>query len=154
MTTATADKTSNYIKEQESIHILATSEEEARLMEAQVIAEGGTLRRTTIWKGVVPPNSFINIDAYTRMSTPEYFFLRKCNTMPYEGAVVLGNELCGYYTTKLTCPDYPIWYWEALNEPRTTKAKLEAYLRQCEDAPEVQLALDILPHVEDGRAMP
>ena len=145
---------STAIAAMEHVHVLATSEEEARMMEAQVVAEGGNLTRTTIWKGVVPEGSFTDIGDNMRMSTAEYFFLRKANELPFEVAVLLGTELCGLYATCLTVSDFPIWYWESVPEQRTTKAKLEAYLLQCPDAPECQRALKVLAQVEDGKEMP
>lgn len=145
---------STAIANMEHVHVLATSEEEARLMERQVVAEGGNLTRTTIWQGVVPEGSYMDICEGVRMSTPEFFFLRKSNELPFRTAIALGTELCGLYATHLTCSDFPIWYWESIPEQRTNKAKLEAYLLQCPDAPECQRALKVLAEVEDKQYMP
>ena len=136
------------------VHVLATNETDAHRMEQEVQAAGGRVSRTTIWKGVVPEGSYMPIDEYTRMSTPEFFFLRKANEYPHDLAVTIGNELCGYYATQITVPSLPDWYWESIPEQRTTKAKLTAYLQQCPNAPECQHALQILDEVEDGRMMP
>lgn len=138
----------------DNLHVLATCEEDARLMEAQVQANGGTVARTTIWKGVVPEGSYMDIGDNMRMSTPEFFFLRKANEMPIDIAILLGTELCGLYATCLTVSDFPVWYWESIPEQRTTKAKLEAYLLQCPDAPECKHALKVLAEVVDGQTMP
>lgn len=142
------------ITESSRVHILATNEDEAKLMEQNVISQGGKLGHTTIWRGVVPPNSFTQIDEYTRMSTPEYFFLRKCAEFNDDIARCIGNELVGYYATCYTRPDLPVYGIVQLDKQRTTKARLRAYLLQCPDAPECQHALEILDTMDEGMPFP
>lgn len=137
-----------------TVQILATNETEAAVMQASAEAQGSRVTGTAIWTGVIPPHSYVMLDEYTRMSSPEFFFLRKANELPFEEAVSLGNELCGLYATARTCPDFPFWYWESIPEQRTNVETILAYLLQVPDAAECQVALKVLAYVEDGRTMP
>jgi hypothetical protein len=132
------------------VHLIATSNDEADRMEANVKAAGGHVTRTTVWHGVVPEGSYTQIDECTRMATAEFFFLRKCAQLSDSLAVALGTELCGYYATSYTIPSLPAYAVVPMDEQRTTKDKLRAYLNQCPDAPECQHALDILDAVKEG----
>ena len=137
-----------------SCQILATSETEAQYMSQRAEAQGSRVTGATVWRGVIPPNSYVEIDEHTRMSTAEFFFLRKANELPFEEAVSLGNELCGLYATARTVHDFPFWYWESIPEQRTSVEKILEYLLQVPGAVECQVALKVLAYVEDGRTMP
>ena len=115
---------------------------------------GAHVTGTLVWEGIIPPNSYMWIDAYTRMSTPEFFFFRKANQIPEAEAIALGDELCGYYATSATKSDFPSWYWESIPEQRTTKELINAYLQPVADTDEGKQALAILAKVTDGKEMP
>lgn len=105
------------------------------------------------WNGPVPNGSFMKINSYVRMSTPEYFFLRMANGMPFDTAVKIGMELCGKYATSLTRPDLKDDY-VFLMEPRTTKERIAAYLEQIIDTEEGKKALDVLECVVESASTP
>lgn len=128
--------------------ILASSEEEAQAMRERAEESGATVRGVTVWTGPVPEEgSFEYISPTTRMSTPEYFFLRKANTLPDADAIATGDELCGYYATHLTRPDLAPGEVIPIDEPRTSVERIRAYLAQVEDTPEGKRALDIINRV-------
>ena len=85
-----------------NIEILATSEDEAAYMKDLAQANGRHVRGVSVWDGPIPDGSFETISGTTRMSTPEYFFLRKSNQLPFAKAIMMGMELCGKYRTLLT----------------------------------------------------
>ena len=136
------------------VQVLASSDVEAAAMAAQAELQGAQVVSAHVWTGIIPPNSFIDIAPNTRMSTPEYFFFRKANSLPEEEAVAIGNELCGYYASSLTRPDLPSWYWAAIPSQRTTKALLAEYLAPVAETAEGKKALHVLSLVVDGREMP
>lgn len=105
------------------------------------------------WSGPEPDGSFVSIDRDVRMSTPEFFFLRRANTLPFAEAAQVGMELCGKYRTKLTCPSIGD-RWDFLVEPRTTKKKIHRYLSQIKDTEEGKKALGVLSMVEDNSCTP
>jgi hypothetical protein len=88
-----------------------------------------------------------------RMSTPEYYFLRRANTDDERTAIAIGDELTGHYRTSLTCHDLDESVIEAC-KPRTTVTKLRAYLTQIHDTPEGARALNVLELVHEGRDEP
>lgn len=104
------------------------------------------------WNGPEPDGSFMYGKCF-RMSTPEFFFLRRANMLPFAQAAEIGMELCAKYRTKLTCPSIGDGY-DFLFEPRTTKKKIRHYLSQIEDTKEGKKALDVLSAVEDNSCTP
>jgi len=131
----------------------ARDREEADNMREAYEARGGehAISGVTLWDGPVPPvGSYEHIDEFTRMSTAEFFFLRKANTLSTRDAVALGNELCGYYATRLSRPDIAPGIVLEVMRPRTTTARLREYLAQVADTPEGRRALCVLAHVEDN----
>ena len=137
-----------------TVQILATSETEAEIFTAGAEQAGMQVTGALIYTGIIPPNSYMWIDPYTRMSTPEFFFFRKANQLPEAEAIALGDELCGYYATSATKSDFPSWYWESIPEQRTTKNLINAYLQPVANTPEGKQALAILAKVTDGKEMP
>lgn len=136
-----------------NVQILATSEEEGELMRCAARENGQYVRGVSVWEGPIPKNSFEVISDSTRMSTPEYFFLRKANQLPFAEAVQLGIELCGKYRTVLTQYDRGEGY-DFLKRPRTTKEKLRHYLRDIRGTKEGKRAKRVLRHVIDECSSP
>ena len=137
----------------DSYVLLARDEDEARRMRQanEAREDGHAIRGVTLWGGPVPPvGSYEHIDEYTRMSTAEFYFLRKANTLDVTDAIAMGNELCGYYATKLSRIDLAPGVVIEVTQPRTTTARLREYLAQVADTPEGRRALCVLAHVEDG----
>lgn len=141
--------------ELESVQILAKSEDEATLMSMAAKATGNVVRGQTIWTGPVPERgSFTWVRSNIRMSTPEYFFLRKANTLGIIDAAILGMELCGKYRTSITSPDMPEDKYEFLTDTRTSTAVIRDYLMQIKGTPEYERAIKVLNLVSDRCASP
>ena len=136
------------------VQILATNDEEAALYTMGAEVRGSKVKGATIWTGITPPNSFIELAPGVRMSTPEYFYLRVANTRPREEAIAVAEEITGYYVSHLTSPDLPEWYWESRVEPATTIEKLVEYLMPVVGTVEGQTALKLLNFVEGGHTQP
>lgn len=137
----------------DSIEILATSDEEAERMSDAARGNGQRVRGVSVWDGPVPPGSYEDISSSMRMSTPEYFFLRKANQLPFALAVCLGMELCGKYRTALTQYDRGKGY-DFLMQPRTSKADVRRYLREIRNTKEGKRAKRVLRYVTDECASP
>jgi hypothetical protein len=109
-------------------HILATSEDRAEEMAMNVRLLGGNVRRTTIWKGVVPPNSFHHIGFNVRMSAPEFFLFRKMAQNSDVDARTYACEMLGTVATSLTMSDLDEGEYAVLEEPRLTVPEMLDYL--------------------------
>lgn len=136
-----------------NVEIVASSEEEGARMRAAAHSKGQYVRGISVWDGPVPKGSFEAISETTRMSTPEYFFLRKANQLPFVEAVCMGIELCGKYRTQLTQYDKSEGY-DFLKTPRTSKDTLRHYLRDIRNTKEGKRAKRILRHVLDQCSSP
>ena len=136
-----------------NVEIVATSEEEGERMRDAARSAGQYVRGVSVWDGPVPKGSFETISGTTRMSTPEYFFLRKSNQLPFAEAVSMGMELCGKYRTSLTQYDRGEGY-DFLKYSRTSKAALRRYLRDTHGTKEGKRAKRILRHVVDDCSSP
>ena len=139
--------------EPSNVEIVATSEEEGERMRAAARNGGQYVRGVSVWNGPVPKGSFENISDTTRMSTPEYFFLRKSNQLPFAQAVSMGIELCGKYRTSLTQYDRGEGY-DFLKESRTSKSVIRRYLRDARGTKEGKRAKRVLRHVVDDCGSP
>lgn len=137
----------------ESVEILASSLEAAELMRKNAERDGRHVRGTTIWEGPIPKGSYEDLGSGIRMSTPEFFFFRKVNQMPFFDAVSLGNELCGKYRTACTQHDHDDGY-DFLSRTRTTKARLRSYLRGARGTKECKRAKRVLRHMVDECGSP
>lgn len=137
----------------ESVEILATNDAEATYMSKRAEMSGRKVRGVTLWDGPVPEGSFIFITPTMRMSTAEYFFLRKVNELPLPEAVRVGLELCGKFHTSLTQYDLTDNY-DYVRTVRTTKAKLSKYLRGCANTKEGRRAKRVLRHVAENCPSP
>lgn len=135
------------------VEILATSAEEAERMSAAARYRGQHVRGVSLWQGPVPSGSFEVISDTTRMSTPEYFFLRKANQLPFAKAVNMGIELCGRYRTVLTQYNKGDEY-DYIKKPRTTVNRLRHYLREARGTKEGKRAKRILRYVIDECGSP
>lgn len=133
----------------EKIIILATSERQAADMRADAEGDGIEVKSTTVWEGPVPPNSYMFVAPFIRMSTPEYYLFRKCNTLDRWEAVVLAAEMFSHYATWKTCHNEEFGHIERLDEPRTTPRHMAAYLRPVADTPEAMVAADVVREAAD-----
>ncbi len=136
-----------------NIEILATSEDEAAYMKDLAQANGRHVRGVSVWDGPIPDGSFETISGTTRMSTPEYFFLRKSNQLPFAKAIMMGMELCGKYRTLLTQFNRDEGY-DLIKTPRTTKDVIKHYLSDIRNTKEGKRARRILRYVEDECSSP
>ncbi|MDO4797448.1 MAG: hypothetical protein Q4A01_05440 [Coriobacteriales bacterium] len=141
---------------QDTIHnveILAADEESGRHMKAFAEHEGRYVRNVSIWDGPTPEGSYADIGPTMRMSTPEFFFLRKANQLPFADAVSMGNELCGKFRT--SCTQYSLTDgYDFLAKPRTNKARLRKYLRGARGTKECKRAKRVLRYVVDECSSP
>ena len=109
-------------------HIIATSQEAADEMELNVRLLGGSVEKTTIWKGVVPPNSFRHIGWNVRMSMPQFFLFRKMAQNSDIDARTYACEMLGTVATSLTMSDLDEGEYVVLEEPRLTVPEMVDYL--------------------------
>lgn len=130
------------------IEIIASSDEEAEFMRMVAHGDGKHVRGVSVWEGPVPPGSFEVISDTMRMSTPEYFFLRKANQLAFPEAVCMGMELCGKYRTILTQHNKEDDY-DFLKRPRTSKDAIRHYLRDIRETKEGKRAKRVLRYVMD-----
>ena len=137
----------------DDVQILAPSREAANAMMAAAREDGQSVRGVSIWEGPVPEGSFRQLSPTMRMSTPEFFFMRKANELPLACAVDLGNELCGRYRTPITSQDLDEGY-EYFTQSRTTKARIRKYLRGGHGTRECKRAKRVLRYVADDCCSP
>lgn len=136
-----------------NVQIVASSQEEADRMRADARREGRYVRGISVWEGPVPKGSFENISESMRMSTPEYFFLRKANELPFVQAVAMGIELCGKFRTIVTQYNRGDDY-DFLRSTRTTKTRIRSYLRGARGTKEGKQAKRVLRYVFDECCSP
>lgn len=137
----------------DEIEILATSDAEAQRMRSEAERNGQSVRSVNVWDGPIPQGSYRDISGNMRMSTPEYFFFRKSNQLPFPVAVSLGIELCGKFRTSLTQYTREDGY-DFFREPRTTKARIRSYLRGARGTKEYKRAKRVLRHVVEDCCSP
>jgi len=109
-------------------HILATSKEAADEMELNVRLIGGNVKKTTIWEGIVPPNSYTRIGWNVRMATAEFFLFRKMAQNSDVDARTYACEMFGTIATSLTMSDLDEGEYAVLEEPRLTVPEMVDYL--------------------------
>ena len=136
------------------VEIIAGSEEEGERMADCVRMRGSTVKGVSVWTGPVPPDSFTYYAPGVRMSTAEYFFLRKANQLTLPEAVRLGNELCGKFRSRVTEGCAPTGDYAFLRVPRTDTGYIGSYLSKVADTEEGRKALEVLGLVVDGAASP
>jgi len=117
----------------EKLHILATSEEEERYMSECAKSMGNDVRKTTVWDGIVPPNSYMPYGFGVRMSTPEYFLFRKMARSNDIDARTYACEMFGHVGTSLTCTYLEDGEFVKLDEPRLTVDEMLIYLTPVAD---------------------
>ena len=123
-------------------------------MADSVRMRGSAVKGVSVWAGPVPPDSFTYYAPGVRMSTAEYFFLRKANQLPLPEAVRLGNELCGKFRSSLTEGCAETGDYAFLRVPRTDRDYIGNYLSKVADTEEGKRALEVLDLVVDGAASP
>ena len=136
------------------VEIVACSEEEGEMMARSVQMRGSVVKSVSVWTGPVPPDSFTYYAPGVRMSTAEYFFLRKANQLTLPEAVRLGNELCGKFRSGVTEGCAPVDDYTFLRVPRTDTDYIGNYLSKVADTEEGKRALEVLGLVVDGAASP
>ena len=141
------------LEDDRPIEILAPTQEIADCVSKLARAEGHNVTGTVLWDGPVPDGSFEDYAPHMRMSTAEFFFLRKANELPLCEAVDLGNELCSHYRTKATAHNMDGGY-DYLAKPRTTKARIRRYLRGARRTREGKRAKRVLRLVADECGSP
>ena len=137
----------------DNVEILARSVEEGEAMRAAARSDGRHVRKVSVWEGPVPEGSFEMLSSGLRMSTPEYFFFRKANQLPFAEAVQLGCELCGKYRTSITQYDAGEEY-DYLVHARTSTSILRSYLRGARGTKECKRARRVLRYVSDSASSP
>lgn len=123
------------------------SNESIDALRSRMESKGIKVSGSNIWDGPIPDGSFVALSPSMKMATPEFFFLRKANQLPFDEAVALGDELTGLYETRLTTYSMPEGEMSPLSEPRITKIELYAYLWQIDDTDEGKRALEVLDKV-------
>ena len=109
------------------------------------------------WDGPVPEGSYRRNCNDKLVSTPEFLFLRRANELTLPEAVLVGNELCGFFISAgvPACElPKPADNYFVLFDFRTYKGKLRAYLDTIKDTPEGKRALEVLDYVAEGCANP
>ncbi|MDO4399704.1 MAG: hypothetical protein Q4D27_02005 [Coriobacteriia bacterium] len=74
-----------------------------------LVGSDSSYHRTHRWRAHVqrsplPPNSILDIGLNRCMTSPEFFFLRTAPKLSLVQAVLLGMELCGWYSTLMSAP--------------------------------------------------
>jgi hypothetical protein len=136
-----------------NVQVIASSKAEAKRMREATRQAGQYVRGISVWEGPVPSGSFEVVSGNMRMSTPEYFFLRKANELSLPEAVRMGMELCGKYRTVITQYDRGSDY-DFIRVPRTTKARIRSYLRGARGTKEGKRAKRVLRLIEDECCSP
>ena len=138
----------------DSVELIDTKEHtnNAKLLDKMGVEVIGRKR----WDGEVPEGSFMFINPYMRMSTPEFYFFRKCQELSHEDAIELACTLMSHYSTHLICPDLQDGEFELKDETHTTFDRLYEYLMRfepCEERDEALSALsDALPYLDGYEA--
>lgn len=127
----------------ETVEILATSDEKAKEMNELAERTGQRVHKTSVWTGIVPPDSFIEMGIF-RMARAEYMFFRKANQLDEEDAVLLGANLLCPFNTHLTSPSLSEGEVMYRGEPHMTYESMREYLKPVMDEPEAKEALRIL----------
>lgn len=135
------------------VKILANNVVDGATMKNDAEAEGMKVDKVLVWDGPCPDGSFTYYAPGVRMSTPEYYFLRKANWLPFGKAVCLANELIGKYRSALTEGEDNGDY-DFLRDIRTDKECITAYLSQIDSTPEGKLALEVLDCAVETCATP
>lgn len=153
---ATSDRVDSAMAREDSlddVEIVAPSQEVGDVMRERAEQDGRHVRNVSVWNGPTPPGSYEDIGPTMRMSTPEFFFLRKSNQMSFVDAVSMGNELCGKFRT--SCTQYSLTdEYDFLTNPRTTKNRLRQYLRGARGTKECKRAKRVLRHVVEDCSSP
>jgi hypothetical protein len=110
----------------------------------------------TKWDGIVPEGSFIVINPYMRMSTPEFYFFRKCQELSHEDAMELACTLMSHYNTSMTTPKLGDGEVERTDEAHTTYNEMLEYLLRINPCVESDAALsalhDAMPYLDGYEA--
>lgn len=129
-----------------SVKILATNNDEAKAMTDAAEMLGHTVDATTVWTGIVPPNSYRILDWPFRISTAEFYTFRKSNQLPFKEAVMFVCEMLSHFRTSRTEDD--VNGIEILEEPRLDLEEYVEYLKPVSLEPEGVKALEVLDEAQ------
>ena len=138
----------------DNITVLAQDADHADAMKKFAEALELNVKGTTVWDGPCPDGSFVKVAPTIRMSTAEFYTLRKTFELSMHDAVLFIDEMCGLYATNLTDPTLADGEVEILSAPRTTGFDLFLYLSQVADTEQGAWALFALSFSEDGLGGP
>lgn len=151
------ERMSNEILSQDNpdgIIIIATDEDAADTMQEEATANGLNVKEAKVWTGPIPPDSYQPISPMTRMSTAEFYLLRKTNVDDPVLARLAAIEMLGKYRTKLTCESMPDETYTFLINPRTSKKMMERYLSPVSDTEEAKRTSDIIDTMPEDVTTP
>lgn len=103
------------------------------------------------WDGDAPEGSLEILEDGTRMSTPEFYYLREARHRTLSQQIQLGYELCGLYGTDHL--DNSSLY-DLYPEPVTSVSELRGYLRGARDLDGYKRAMEALNYVAEGALSP
>lgn len=141
-----------------SVTLLATNDDEMTAYEQNCEKDGLKVDGKAMWTGPVPPNSYMFINPFLRMSTPEFFAFRKSNELELGDAVALVAELLSNVRTERTAIGMPEGIYEDLAKhsgPRMNASDYRDYLAEVADTPEgaraiviLEMAIEVVGEVE------
>lgn len=138
----------------DNITVLAQDTDHADTMKKFAETLELNVKGASVWDGPCPEGSFVRVTPFLRMSTAEFYTLRKVSELSMHDAVLFIDEMCGLYETSLTNPDLADGEIKILDEPRTTGFDLFLYLSQVADTDQGAWALFALSFSEDGLGGP
>lgn len=128
----------------ETVDVIATNADDARMFVNNAIASGSRVAQTTIWDGPIPPHSLEWYAPGVSMATPEYMMLRKTNQLPHDDAVMLCCALLSPYSTNLTSSSMAFGEVSRRDEPHTTFKRVIEYLMPIMGTPEARRCFDVM----------
>lgn len=128
----------------DEVDVLATSIEESELMELNAMLLGMDVRKSHVWEGPIPPESYTELSPFVRMARPEFMAYRRANELPEREAVMVFCALLSAYDTHITSPYIPKGDVYRRDEPHMTCESMREYLTPVLDTAEGTKAMDVL----------
>jgi len=135
---------------------LGTSKDEVDAMRDFAEGCGIGVKGTSVWDGPIPEGSYcfpFEGMPWIRMSTPEFFMLRKANELSFEQACVLFCEMWSVIGTNITMHNLPKGEVEVFDEPRTTFYRFADYIKPVLGTPEgiraYEVMVEALHHMDE-----
>ena len=136
-----------------SVITLVTSADDAEKVNEEASGIGLNVKSTAVWEGLVPPNSYMDLNEYVRMSTPEFFMFRKANELELVDACILFCEMWSTFRTNLTAHNMEPGEVDVLFEPRTSFYEFAEYIKPVLDKPEgiraYEVMIEAIHHMPD-----